>query len=164
MMLKEQLKKDQIAAMKAGERLKKTVLGTLLAAIKNKELSKRGQLVSTVSDPIALDEASQLREGEVLEVIASEVKKRKDSIVQFGAGGREDLAAQEQAEMEILSGYLPAQLGEEEVKKEVQQAITALGASGPKELGKVIGAVMSKLKGRADGGLVSKLAKEALSG
>lgn len=149
--------------MKAGDQLKRMVLGTLISAIKNKELNKRGPLSQTITDPVKLEEACQLSDEEVLEVIATEVKKRKDSVVQFKSGGREDLAQQEEAEMKVLMAYLPEQVGEEEVRKAVQEAVAQLGAKDPKEMGKVIGAVMSKLKGRVDGGLVSKLTKEALS-
>lgn len=163
MELKAQLKKEMIGAMKAGDQLKRTVLGTLMSCIKNKELNKRGQFVSSITDAAKLDEASQLNDGEVLEVIASEVKKRKDSIEQFRAGGREDLAQQEQSEMNVLAAYLPAQASEEEVKKEVRAVVTQMGAKDIKEMGKVIGVVMAKLKGRVDGGLVSKLVKESLS-
>ena len=161
-MLKEQLKKEQIAAMKAGEQLKRTVLGSLMAAIKNKELNKRGQLASSIAEAVKLEEVSQLSDEEILEVIASEVKKRKDSIEQFRAGGREDLAQQEQQEMAILAGHLPEQASEEDIRKEVILAVEQSGAKDIKEMGKVIGLVMAKLKGRADGGLVSKLVKEVL--
>ncbi len=162
-MLKAQLKKDMIEAMKAGDQLKRTVLGTLLSSIKNKELNKRGPLSQTIADPVKLEEACQLTDEEVLEVVASEVKKRKDSIEQFKTGGREDLVQQEQAEADILAAYLPEQVGEDVVKKEIQAAIGQTGAKDQKEMGKVIGLVMAKLKGRVDGGLVSKLVKESLS-
>lgn len=163
MELKTQLKKDMIDALKAGDQLKRTVLGMLMSSIKNKELNKRGRLASTITDVTKLDEASQLNDDEVLDVIAGEVKKRKDSVEQFQAGGREDLARQEQAEMEVLMDYLPVQVSEEEIKKEVQAAMAQTGAKEIKEIGKVIGLVMAKLKGRVDGSLVSKLVKEALS-
>lgn len=161
-MLKEQLKKEQIAAMKAGDQLKKTVLGGLLAAIKNKELHKRGQLASSMAEAVKLEEASQLHDEEILEVIMGEVKKRKDSIEQFRAGGREDLVQREQQEMAILAIYLPEQASEEDIRREVASAMEQSGAKDIKEMGKVIGLVMVKLKGRADGGLVSKLVKEVL--
>lgn len=161
-MLKENLKKEQIAAMKAGEQLKRTVLGGLMAAIKNKELHKRGQLASSITDPVTLEEASRLDDEEILEVIAAEVKKRKDAAEQFKAGGRDDLAQQEKQEHDILTVYLPAQAGEEEVKKEIDCVVGQGGVKDIKEMGKVVGAVMAKLKGRADGSLVSKLVKEIL--
>lgn len=163
-MLKEQLQKDMTEALKAGNQLKRLVLGTLITAVKNKEVAKRGQVGKTTNDQKELAEKSQLTNEEVLEVISSEVKKRKDSIEQFQKGGRTDLADKEKAEMEILMAYLPEQLSEEEIKNEIQKTIEELGGViGPKEMGKVISAVMGKLKGRADGGTVSKITKELLS-
>lgn len=162
-MLKVQLKKEMIEALKAGNQLKRTVLGTLLSSIKNKELNKRNSLSQTIIDELKLAEASQLNDEEVLEVIVNEVKKRRDSIEQFKAGGRTDLVEQERGEMEVLSGYLPEQLSEEKTRQEVQAIIAQLEVKDVKEMGKVIGAVMTKLKGRVDRSLVSKIAKEFLS-
>ena len=161
-MLKQQLQKELTEALKTGNQLKRLVLGTLMTAVKNKELAKRRQIGKTTNDTKELEEKSQLTEEEVLEVISSEVKKRKDSIEQFQKGGRHDLVEKEKLEMEILAAYLPEQLSEEKIKNEVQHVIEELGATSPKEMGKVIGAVMAKLKGRADGTLVSKIAKELL--
>ncbi len=162
-MIKPQLQKEMTEALKAGDQLKRLVLGTLMTAIKNKELAKRGQVGKMTNDPRELELKSQLTNEEVLEVIAGEVKKRKDSMEQFRAGGRTDLTEKEKSEMEILMGYLPEQLSEEKVRNEIQLVIEELGATSAREMGKVIGAVMAKLKGRADGGLVSKIAKELLS-
>src|SRR3989344_686239 len=161
-MLKQQLQKELTEALKTGNQLKRLVLGTLMTAVKNKELAKRRQIGKTTNDTKELEEKSQLTEEEVLEVISSEVKKRKDSIEQFQKGGRHDLVEKEKQEMEILLAYLPEQLSEEEVKSQIQRVIEELGATGQKEMGKVIGAAMVKLKGRADGGLVSKIVKELL--
>ena len=162
-MLKQQLQKEMTEALKAGNQLKRLVLGSLITAVKNKELAKRGQVGKTTNDTKELEEKSRLTEQEVLETIASEVKKRKDSIDQFQKGGRNDLAEKEKAEAEILSAYLPEQLSEEDVRHQIQVIIEELGATSQKEMGKVIGAAMGKLKGRADGGLVSKITKEILS-
>ena len=161
-MLKQQLQKELTEALKTGNQLKRLVLGTLMTAVKNKELAKRRQIGKTTNDTKELEEKSQLTEEEVLEVISSEVKKRKDSIEQFQKGGRHDLVEKEKQEMEILLAYLPEQLSEEEVKSQIQRVIEELGATSQKEMGKVIGAAMVKLKGRADGGLVSKIVKELL--
>ena len=127
-MLKEQLQKELTEALKAGNQLKRLVLGTLMTAIKNKELVKRGQIGKTTNETRELEQKSQLTNEEIFEVIAGEVKKRKDSIEQFSAGGRMDLADKERAEMEILLAYLPEQLSEEAVKKEVKTVIDELGA------------------------------------
>src|SRR3990167_891428 len=109
-MLKQQLQKELTEALKTGNQLKRLVLGTLMTAVKNKELAKRGQIGKTTNDTKELEEKSRLTEEEVLEVISSEVKKRKDSVEQFKKGGRHDLANKEKAEMDILLAYLPEQL------------------------------------------------------
>lgn len=163
LMLKAKLQKELTDALRAGDQLKRLVLGLLMTAIKNKELAKRGQIGKTTNDPRELEQKSQLTNEEVMEVVAGEVKKRRDSIEQFSAGGRKDLADKEKIEMEILLAYLPEQLSEEKIKNAVREAIEEWGALGPKEMGKLIGAVMTKLKGRADGGLVSKIVKELLN-
>ena len=150
-------------SLKSGDKLKRLVLGSLMATIKNRELLKRGQLSKTIIDAKELETKSMLNDEEILEAIASEVKKRKESIEQFKAGGRDELVDKESAEMEILMVYLPEQMSEEDVRKEVQDIITQLGATDMKEIGKVIGAAMTKLKGKADGGLVSKIVKELLA-
>ncbi len=162
-MIKPQLQAEMTEALKAGNQLKRLVLGTLMTAIKNKELVKRGQIGKITNDQKELAEKSQLTNEEVLEVIASEVKKRKDSIEQFQKGGRNDLVEKEKAEAEILMAYLPEQLSEEKIRNEIQRVIEELNATSAREMGQVIGAVMAKLKGRADGGTVSKIAKELLS-
>ena len=162
-MLKQQLQKELTEALKSGNQLKRLVLGTLMTAVKNKELAKRGQIGKETNDPRELEQKSQLGTEEVLEVIAGEVKKRRDSIEQFSAGGRPDLAEKEKLEMEILAAYLPEQLSEEKVRNQIQFTIEELSATSPKEMGKVIGAVMAKLKGRADGTLISKIVKELLT-
>ena len=161
-MLKQQLQKDLNESLKSGDQLKRLVLGMLMTAVKNKELVKRQQLSKSVSDASELEKQSQLTDEEILETIASEVKKRKEAIEQFKTGGREELAQKEKSEMDILIAYLPEQMSEEDIRTEIQKTITELNASSVKDMGKVIGAVMAKLKGRADGGLVSKIAKELL--
>jgi len=161
-MLKDQLQKELNDALKSGDQLKRSVLSLLLTAIKNKELVKRQKLSKTVSEIEELEKQSQLTDEEVLEVIASEAKKRKEAIEQFQAGGRDDLAQKEKSEMDILASYLPEQASEEEIRAEVQKVITKLNAQGPKDMGKVIGAVMSKFKGRVEGEKVSKIVKELL--
>jgi len=104
-----------------------------------------------------------LTEEEILEVISSEAKKRKDAIDEFRKGGRDDLVEKEKRELEILKKYLPEQMNEEQIKKEAKKAIEEVGASGPQEMGKVMGVLMPKLKGRAEGGMVSKIVQELLA-
>lgn len=161
-MLKQQLQKDLTDSLKSGDQLKRLVLGMLMTSIKNRELTKRQQLSKSVADTTELEKQSQLTDEEVVEVVASEVKKRRESVEQFKAGGRDELAQKEKSEMDILLSYLPEQLGENEIRSAVQKTIAEVGATGVKDMGKVIGAVMAKLKGRADGGTVSRLAKELL--
>src|SRR3989344_680237 len=161
-MLKEKLQKDLNESLKSGDQLKRLVLGMVMTAVKNKELGKRQQLSKAVSDTGELEKQSQLTDEETIEVVASEVKKRKEAMVQFKTGGRDELAQKEKSEMDILLTYLPEQLDEDEIRAEVQKTIAEVGAAGVKDMGKVIGAVMAKLKGRADGGTVSRLVKELL--
>lgn len=146
-MLKDQLKEDLKAALKSGDALKRSVVGMVSAAIKNKEIEKRGELT----------------EDEAVAVVASEVKKRKDSAEQYEKGGRPELAEGERKEIAILMAYLPEQMSGEEIRSMVKQTISETGASSIKDMGKVVGAVMSKVKGRADGQTVSALVKEELS-
>ena len=146
-MLKEKLQQDVKDALKSGDSKKRMVLGMVLAAIKNKEIEKR----------------SELSDDDVISVIASEIKKRKDAIEQYEKGGRPELAEQERKEAEMLMAYMPQQMSEDEVRGEVKKAIAETGAKDMKEMGKVIGAVMAKVKGKADGQMVSRLVKEELS-
>lgn len=162
-MLKQQLQKELNESLKSGDQAKRLVLGMLMTAVKNKELAKRQQLSKTISDAAELEKQSQLMDEEIIETIAGEVKKRKEAAEQFTVGGREELAQKEKSEMNILLTYLPEQLGEDEIRAEVQKTISELGASGNKDMGRVIGAVMAKLKGRVDGGAVSKIVKELLA-
>ncbi|MBI2063139.1 MAG: GatB/YqeY domain-containing protein [Candidatus Yanofskybacteria bacterium] len=160
--MKQQLQNDLNMALKEKDQLKRLVLGMLMTAVKNKELMKRQQLSKTISDAGELEKQSQLMDEEIIGVIGSEVKKRKEAMEQFKTGGRDDLAQKEKSELDILLTYLPEQLSEDGIRAEVQKTISELGAAGIKDMGKVIGAVMAKLKGKADGGAVSKIVKELL--
>lgn len=163
-MLKEKLQADVKEALKSGNSQKRTLLGMVLSAVKNREFDKRAKVSKTTgeTDATKLDEAAKLNDEEIVETIASEIKKRKDSIDQFEKGGRPELAAQENEEIEILKGYMPEQMSDDAVLAEVKKAIAETGATGPKDMGKVIGAVMAKVKGKADGTLVSRFVKEEL--
>lgn len=149
-MLKEKITADIKEAMKAGAPLKLGVLRMLSSAISNRKIEKRAK---TQKD-------EELTEDEVMEVVSKEAKKRRESIAVFQAGGRADLAAREEEELEILAAYLPAQMGEDEVRAAVARIVDAAPV---KELGPVMKAVMAELKGKADAGLVSRLVKEKLS-
>jgi len=146
MTLKEQIIADLTSAMKAREELKLSTLRMLKAAIMNYEVSG--------ADKEATDDV-------VVDLIKKGIKQRRDSAEGFHKGGNEESAQKELAELKILEAYMPEQMGEEDVKKVVQETITQMNAT-PADFGKVMGAVMGKLKGQADGGLVNKVVKELL--
>lgn len=146
-MLKENLKKDLIEAMKQHDEEKTSVLRMIKSAIQNKEIEKK----------------QELEDADVLTLIQSQIKSRRDSIEMYKKGGRDDLAEKEQKEIDILTPYLPEQMSEDDVRVEVKEAITQTGASQISDMGKVMGIVMAKLKGKADGSMISKIAKEELS-
>ncbi|OGZ33129.1 MAG: hypothetical protein A2V69_01790 [Candidatus Portnoybacteria bacterium RBG_13_40_8] len=161
-MLREQINQDIKKAMQEKNELLLLVLRGLNAAFHNKEIEKRTKLSKTEKDIKKLEELSKLTEEEVLEVISSEAKKRKESIIEFEKGGRQDLVEKEKKELEILMKYLPEQMSEEQIKEEVKKVIAEIGAVGPKDTGKVMAAAMPKLKGKAEGGMVSKVVGELL--
>ena len=147
MSMKQQLTEDMKAAMKGGEKHKLGVIRLINAAIKQKEVDER----------IELDDTA------VITVLDKMVKQRKDSVSQFEAANREDLAAIERAEIVVIEAYLPAKMGEAEIVAAIQAAIAETGASSAADMGKLMGALKPKLAGQADMGLVSKLVKQALS-
>ena len=161
-MLKEKLQSDVKEALKSGNSQKRMVLGMVLSAVKNREFEKRAKLSKTEQDTAKLEEMSHLNDEEVVEVISSEIKKRKDSIEQYEKGGRPELAEGECKEMEMLMEYMPEQMSEDDLRKIIQDTISETGIKDMKEMGKLIGAVMAKVKGKADGTLVSRLTKEEL--
>jgi uncharacterized protein len=148
MSLKAQLTDDMKAAMRAKESARLATVRLIIAEIKRKEV----------------DEQTELNDDQVVAVIEKMVKQRKDSISQFEAGGRADLAEIEKGELAILSAYMPAGLSDEEVAAEVAAAVAATGAAGPQDMGKVMGVLKPKLAGRADMTVVSGLVKKALTG
>ncbi len=147
MTLKEQIEKDFTEARKAKNELVVSVLSMLRAAVLNAEIAGGRK---------------EFKDDDVVKVINSEVKKHKDSIADYEKGGRVDLVSKEKAEMDILAKYLPAELPEEELRKIVEEKIGELGAAGPGDFGKVMGAVMKAAGGRAGGDAVSKMVKEFL--
>jgi len=154
-MLKEDIKKDLNEALKSREELKTSVLRLLSSAILNKEKDKRYK--SGKAEDVSLTDE------EIIDVISSESKKRKEAIELYQKGDRPELAKKEKEEMEILQKYLPEQLSEEEIKKLVKAAIAKTGAKEQKDMGKVMAELVSKVKGKADGSLVSKIVKESLT-
>lgn len=161
-MLKDTLKEDQKTALKSGDSVRRTLIGMVMTSIRNKEIEKRTKLSKTVSDPAKLDTDSQLNEEEIVDVIASEVKRRKDAIAEYEKAGRPELAESEKNEADMLMKYLPEQMSDQELKAIIEATIAETGASGPADMGKLIGAVMPKVKGKADGQRVSAIVKELL--
>jgi len=162
--MKQKIQEDVKQAMRDGDTLKTGALRMLLSSLLNKEKEKRYK-ISKDNPQFAeseVDEKSQLSEEEIQEVVSSEFKKRREAIEGFEKGGREEMAEKERKEMEILQAYMPEQLKEEQIRELVKEAINATGATGVQEMGKVMGSLMPKVKGKADGGLVNKIVKEML--
>lgn len=164
MSLKEKIKQDLNSALKNGKTTDVSALRQLLAVALNKEKEKRFKLSKEKLDikEEELQKESQLSEEELAEVISSEAKKRKESILEFEKGGRKELADKEKEELKILQGYLPEQMSEEELNSLAREAIGRVGAQSVKDIGKVMAELMPKVKGRADGNSVSKTVKELL--
>ena len=147
MTLKARLTDDMKTAMKAKDAQRLGAVRLALAAIKQREV----------------DDRKELSDADVLAVLEKMIKQRRDSIQQYTAGGRKDLADQEQFEIDVLAGYLPQQASEAEVDRVIAEAITATGAKGVADMGKVMGQVKAKLAGRADMGQVSARVKARLA-
>ena len=147
MTLKDRITEDMKTAMRAKDAARLLTIRGLLAACKQCEVDER----------IVLDDVA------VIAIIDKLVKQRKDSISQFTAGNRQDLVDKEAAELRVLEAYLPQRLGADEVAAEVAKVVAELGASGPGDMGKVMGAVKTRLAGKADMGLVSAAVKQALA-
>ncbi len=164
-MLKTRIQKDLNFAIKEKRELERTTLRMLNAAILNKEKEKRAKLSKEEEDlkEQELIEKSQLDDEETMEIISSEAKKRKEAILAFEKGERTELAEKEKKELEILQKYLPEQMPEQEIKKLSQEAINKVGASESKDTGKVMAELMPKVKGKADGKIVSQIVRELLS-
>jgi len=146
--LKATIQATTVAALKAGEKVTVGALRMLTAAIVNKEKELR----------------RELSDDEVREVAAKEVKKRTESIEAFESAGRQELADKEQAERQILRAYAPEQLTDEQVDALIEDAIASTGASGPQEMGKVMGVVMAGTKGKVDGSVVQAKVRTRLGG
>ncbi|MFA4890504.1 MAG: GatB/YqeY domain-containing protein [Candidatus Paceibacterota bacterium] len=162
MNLKEKIQNDFKEAFKAKDQVALSTLKMLNAEIKNAEIAKRTRLVKKADGSVMEDDCCVLEEGEIIEVISREIKKRRDSIDMYEKGGRGELAENEKKEMDILFSYLPAQLNEDEIRELVKKAIEKTSASGAKEMGKVMGILSPQTKGRADGAMVSRIVKELL--
>lgn len=148
-MLKQKIQDDLKAAMIAKDEEELSTIRMLKSSLQYHEIQKGAGYEATDED--------------VLEVINREIKKRRESIEMYKKGNRPELAEKEQKELEILQSYLPAQMSEDEVRKLVKEEISQTGVSTMQDMGKVMGALMPKVKGKAEGSLVSKIVKEELS-
>ncbi|WP_369942574.1 GatB/YqeY domain-containing protein [Xanthomonas medicagonis] len=148
MTLKQQLTDDMKAAMKSGDKHSLGVIRLINAAIKQKEVDER----------VEMDDAA------VIAVMDKMVKQRKDSVTQYEAAEREDLAAVEREEIVVIERYLPSKMGDAEIVAAIQAAIAQTGASGPADMGKLMGVLKPMLAGKADMGQVSVLVKQHLAG
>jgi uncharacterized protein YqeY len=145
---KARLQQEMREALKAGEKLRLGALRMLAASVKNREVEL----------------GHELSDEEVVEVATREVKRRKEAAEAFDGGGRPELAEKERQEQAVLETYLPAQLSEDEVNALIEEAVSATGSSGPGDLGKVMGYVMGKARGRIEGGTVNRLVRDRLGG
>jgi uncharacterized protein len=146
--LQERIQTDIAAAMRSGDSLRRDVL----------------RMVSSAAYNVEKRQGHALSDAEYLDVLAREVKSRRESVEAFRNGGREDLATREAAEIEIISAYLPEALSDDELQALVAEAITATGATNPRDIGKVMGWLSPRTKNRADGRRVSELVAKALAG
>jgi uncharacterized protein YqeY len=147
MALTERIESDLKAALKASDRLRLSTLRLIKAALKNKEIEK----------------GSTLNDDEVAGLLSSLAKQRKESISEFRKGGRTDLAEKEEAELRILQEYLPQELSPEELDRLIKETISEVSASSTADIGKVMKAIMPKVRGRADGRVVNERVRAALS-
>lgn len=147
--LKSKLQSDLNDAIKSRNTVVAETIRMVLSAITNEEVAGK--------------EKKELSDAEVITVLTREAKKRREAAEAFEQGGRADRAAAERAEGEVIAGYLPEQLSEDDLNKLIVETIAAVGASGPSDMGKVMGALKAKVAGKADGALVSTLVKAALN-
>ncbi len=146
--LKETLRSDLTEAIRSSNKVVSGTIRMVLTAITNEEVSGK--------------EARVLSDDEIITVLSREAKKRREAAEEFAKAGRTDKAAEEKAEGEVIAQYLPAQLSEDDIKKMISAAVASTGASGPGDMGKVMGAIKPQIAGKADGALVSSLVKAAL--
>ena len=145
--LKERLSNDLKQAMRSGDKARRSVIRLVLSAVHNAEIARQ----------------AALEDSDVLGVIAKEARQREESIEAFKKGNRQDLVAQEEAEMAVLQEYLPRQMTRDEIIAEARRVIDEVGAQGPKDKGKVMPKLIAQLKGRADGRQINEVVTELLS-
>ncbi|HPL63919.1 MAG: GatB/YqeY domain-containing protein [Syntrophales bacterium] len=147
MSLKERIDSDMIQAAKAKDKIRLSAIRMIKTAVHNREIDLKRPAEDT----------------EILQVLSSLTKQRNDSIEQFRKGGREDLVSKETQELQIIKSFMPAEMSKEELEAEVRKVISETGAAGPKDMGKVMKAVMARVTGKADGKMVSEMVKSILS-
>lgn len=147
MTLLEQLRKDLASALKADEKVRVSTLRLLLSALHNEEIALRRELLAE----------------DVARVVNREIRQRQESAQEYHRAGRDDLSAKENQELEILREYQPKQMEEEEIEKLADEVITEVGASRPKDLGRVMSVLMPRLAGKAEGAVVNRIVREKLS-
>lgn len=149
--ISSQIESDLRDAMRAGDAARRDALRLLRGAIKNAEIERRAASSAPMTD------------AEIRAVIQRQIKQRRDSIEQFRAGGREDLAAKEEAEIAVFQRYLPAMMGADELRAAAETVIAESGATGPKEMGKVMPALLARVGDRAERGAVAAVVRELLA-
>jgi len=151
--LREQLTDDLKEAMRQQDKVRKRTIRSVVTGIQRAEteLDNTGQRVI-------------LSEDDIVVLIARQAKQREESIIEYQRGGREDLVAEEQAELAILKAYLPQQLGRAEIEAQARQVIAEVGATDPRDIGKVMKPLLARLKGKADGAVVNQVVRELLGG
>lgn len=165
MALRQKIQEELNQAVKERNEISSTTLRMLLAGIIDKEKSKRFTISKEKPElkEEELVEKSNLTDEEIISVVSSEVKKRKEAALEFEKGDRRELAEKEKTEMEILIKYLPEQLSDEELEEIVKVAVEKVGALTMKDIGKVMAEVMPKVKGKADGNQINQIVKNILS-
>lgn len=156
MPLRDQIQADLAEAMRARDETRKSVLRMLVAAIKNAEIPPEGETTGEGG-------ARQLDDAEVINVIQKQLKQRRDSIEQYRKAGRDDLADREAAEADVLTSYLPKQATREEIEEAARKVIAETGASGPRDMGKVMPVLTKQLAGRADGRTINEVVRQLLN-
>ncbi len=150
--LYSKINEDLKNAMRSKSELELSTLRMLIAALKNKKITLGGG-----------GNVEELSEGQIIEVVQSELKKRKDSAISYEQGGRQDLADKEKSEIKILEKYMPEQMSDEEIESVVKEIVDSFGEVTDSDFGKVMGQAMGKLKGKADGNKVTAIVKKVLA-
>ncbi len=162
--LKERIQADLAQAMRERDETRKSALRLLMAAVRNAEIPAAPEDEADLERIAAAGKGAGLDDEAVIEVIQKQVKQRRDSIDQYRKADRTDLVDKEEAELAVLESYLPEQASREEIEAAARKVVAETGASGPRDMGKVMPVIMAEFKGRADGRLVSEVVRSLLGG